>query len=116
MYNNHIIGAITASEGFEYTGSFARIQCTSGSKHVGDTINEVIFETISFGPYVEPQSHFTASNQIINYTHSLSQDLANSTVLASQDPNIQGPITRFKVAKGKVLAYFTKQGISSTEA
>lgn len=115
MYNNHIIGAITASEGYEYTGSFARLQCVSGSRHIGGITDDVIFDRIEFGHYTEPQSSFVSTHQINQYTHSLSQTLADSNVYSSQDPNIQGPITRFKLKRGRVLAYFTKNKNSSTE-
>ena len=116
MYNNHIIGAITASEGYEYTGSFARLQCVSGSKHIGGITNDVIFDRIEFGKFTLPQSSQSPANSQINeYTHSLSQTLADSNHYSSQDPNIQGPINRFKLKRGRVLAYFTNKTIISTE-
>ena len=104
--NDYIIGAITASQGFEYTGSFAKLQCVSGSKEVTDQHSSIAFDRIEFGHYLEPQSNFIATHVITSYTHSM--DAGPS--------DIQGPITRFKMGgAGEVLAYFTKQKNESTE-
>tara|TARA_Y100000592_G_C5365860_1_gene266006 strand:+ start:312 stop:614 length:303 start_codon:yes stop_codon:yes gene_type:complete len=97
--NDFIKGAIVVTEGNAASGSFAKLQCVSGSKNTGNNAVEVHFETISFGIPSIPESAHTASSQLTEYTHSLG---------AGFDPFIQGPIARFKVDKGEVLAYFTR--------
>lgn len=98
--NDFIIGAQLITAGTAASGSFAKLQVISGSVCVGAANNEAHFETISFGHATTPESAHTASVQLTAYTHSLD---------SFTDPNIQGPIARFKVDRGNVLAYFTKQ-------
>ena len=95
-----IIGAAVVEAGTEATGSYALITCISGAKETGGSLESTIFETISFGPSTQPESAYTASSALTNYSHSLGTHF---------EPNIHGPIARFKVTKGKVLAYFTEQ-------
>ena len=100
--NDYIIGAQLVTAGNAATGSFAKLQIVSGAKHTGGTETECVFDSISFGGFTSPETAFTASNVLSNYSHSLD--------FASNSSTIEGPITRFKLGSiGKVLAYFTKK-------
>ena len=93
--NDYIIGAQLVTAGNAATGSFAKLQIVSGAKHTGGAETECVFDSISFGGFTSPETAFTASNVLSNYSHSFT---------------IEGPITRFKLGSiGKVLAYFTKK-------
>ena len=88
-----ITGAISSSVGVQgghYTGSFIKILA------MGADDAEIVIDRIEFGNLVEPESAFTPTGVITG-----SMTFAAGTY-------IDGPIARFNIKSGAVLAYYHK--------
>ena len=94
MSNTFIKGAISCSNGTQYTGSFVKLQMLNNSAADGETIQ---LDRIEFGELAEPES----TTVITSIT---------GPVVLHVGQSIDGPIARFKVGTNEggkgVLAYF----------
>ena len=94
MSNTFIKGAISCSNGTQYTGSFVKLQMLNNNAGDAETIQ---IERIEFGELANPES----STVITSVTGPINLHIGQS---------IDGPIARFKVGTNEggkgVLAYF----------
>jgi hypothetical protein len=94
MSNTFIRGAISCSNGTEYTGSFVKLQMLNNNAGDAETIQ---LDRIEFGQLAQPESATTITS-------------ITGPVVLHVGQSIEGPIARFKVGTNEggkgVLAYF----------
>jgi len=88
-----VTGAISSSvgvQGAHYTGSFVKILA------MGADEDQIVIDRIEFGKLTEPESSFTPTGVI------------TGSMTFPAGTYIDGPIARFNIKSGAVLAYYNK--------
>ena len=100
MAYQYIKGAVSCSDGTEYTGSFIRLQALGQTG--GADNHKVVLTNIQFGSLAEPESATTIES-------------TTGTIELSPGATIEGPIYAFKTGTSTgnvgagILAYYTNK-------